>query len=171
MKLRYIIITLCMSGMISAGCTKKVDLEAHRQELLRLNEQMRTAHLTGDAGAIIAIQAYPYTKVNAGRVSHPTEEENIERFQNYMSSMKLTAWDDLSDPIITLSDDATLATVIYRKHLSMKPAGQPDAEPMEGIFAWQSTYKRTPEGWKQISDILTVLPEDQMIEELKAAGR
>jgi hypothetical protein len=158
---------LCFSTVVFCGCCEKVDLEAHRQELLRLNEMMRTAHLEGDAETIVSISQYPYTKVNSGRVTHPTKEENDERFRNYMSTMDLTAWDDLAEPIITISDDATLATVIYRKHLAMTPVDEPEAEPMEGIYAWQSTYRRTPEGWKQVSDVLTSLPAEAMVEELK----
>ncbi|UCE25377.1 MAG: hypothetical protein JSU74_04855 [Candidatus Zixiibacteriota bacterium] len=167
MKLLVFVLTLCLAGVVIHGCCEKVDLEAHRQELLRLNEMMRTAHLEGDAETIVSVSQYPYTKVNSGLVTHPTKEENDQRFRNYMSTMKLTAWDDLAEPIITISDDATLATVIYRKHLVMTPVDDPEAEPMEGIYAWQSTYRRTPEGWKQVSDVLTSLPAEALAEELK----
>ncbi len=170
MKSYSTLMAVLLAAAIFQGCCEKVDLEAHRQELLRLNETMQKAHLNGDAETIIAISAYPYTKVARGKISHPTEEENEQRFQNYMTTMKLSAWDDLQEPIVTISDDATLATVIYRKHLAMTPVDEPDAEPVEGIYAWQSTYKRTPEGWKQISDVLTSLPEAETIEELKALG-
>ncbi|UCE24305.1 MAG: hypothetical protein JSU74_13605 [Candidatus Zixiibacteriota bacterium] len=171
MKLYSALLGLLLAAAIFQGCCEKVDLEAHRQELLRLNETMRAAHLEGDAETIVAISTYPYTKVNSGKISHPTKEENDQRFQNYMTTMKLSAWDDLQEPIITMSDDATLATVIYRKHLAMTPVDEPDTEPMEGIYAWQSTYKRTPEGWKQVSDVLTSLPEDEAIEALKTVGK
>ena len=171
MKPHPIILTLLLAGVIVSCCQQKVDLEAARQELLQLNETMRTAHLSGDAETIVSISAYPYTKVNSGQISHPTKEENDQRFENYMTTMKLTAWDDLAEPIITISDDATMATVIYRKLLVMSPIDQPDAEPMEGIYAWQSTYRRTPEGWKQVSDILTSLPEVELQEALKELER
>ncbi|UCD65093.1 MAG: hypothetical protein JSW34_06595 [Candidatus Zixiibacteriota bacterium] len=171
MRFHSIILFLCVSGLIIQGCCEKVDQQAHRQQLLRLNEEMRAAHLSGDAQTIIANHAYPYTKVNGGRITHPSEEDIIIRFENYMSSMKLTAWDDLAEPIVMISEDATLATVFYRKHLAMVPADQPDAEPMEGIYAWQSTYKMTPDGWKQVSDILTSLPEEQLTEELATLNK
>jgi hypothetical protein len=149
------------------GCSPEIDLEAHRQALLKLNEKMRTAHLEGDAETIIAIHAYPYVKVNRGRVSHPSPEDQAERFRTYLATMNVTVWDDLVDPILTISDDASLATVIYRKRLVMRPMGQPDAEPMEGVYAWQSTYRRTSEGWRQISDVLSSLPSEAMVEELQ----
>ena len=150
------------------SCSPAIDLQAHRQALLELNEKMRTAHLEGDAETIIAIHAYPYAKVNRGRVSHPSPEDQAERFRNYLATMNVTVWDDLVDPIVVISDDASLATVIYRKRLVMRPVGQPDAEPMEGIYAWQSTYRRTSEGWKQISDVLSSLPPEAMAQELQS---
>ena len=159
-------VTVLAGLVLVVGCCNQVDLEAHRRTLFDLNEQMRTAHLDGDIETVISVQAYPYTKVNSGRVTHPTADEDAERFTNYLSGMNITAWDDLIEPIITISDDATLATVIYRKRLVMTPVGQGDAaQPFEGIFAWQSTYRRGPEGWKQISDVLTSLPAEELATE------
>ncbi|MFH1699185.1 MAG: hypothetical protein ABIE07_01245 [Candidatus Zixiibacteriota bacterium] len=168
MKLISVICFLFLTGWIIPGCCSKIDVETHRQELLSLNQEMRTAHIEGNAGIIISGQGYPYTQVNSGQVTHPTHEDDSERFQNYIGSMNITAWDDLIDPIVTISDDASLATVIYKKHLVMTRIAQPEAEPYEGIYAWQSTYRRTKEGWKQISDIVTTLPEEAMAEELKS---
>ncbi len=168
MKLLSIVVVICMAVMIVAGCSQKVDIEAHRQELLDLNDKMRTAHLEGDFETISGISAYPYVKVGRGLITYPTREEQSKRFREYLTSMKITSWDDLIEPIIVISDDASLATVTYRKLLVMVPAGQPDAEPYEGIYAWQSTYRRTSEGWKQISDVLTTLPEKETIEELES---
>jgi hypothetical protein len=154
--------------VIISGCSQKLDLEVYQQELLDLNEKMRSAHLEGDIETVTSINAYPYVKVNRGSVTHPTQGEQSERFREYLTSMKITAWDDLIEPIVIISDDASLATVIYRKLLVMVPVGQPASEPYEGIFAWQSTYRRTSEGWRQISDVLTTLPEMETIEELES---
>ena len=162
------IILFCLFPAAFPGCADRVDNEFHRQELLNLNKKMRIAHLEGDAETIISSHAYPYVAVKNGQVSRPSPEDHAARFNSYMASMDVTAWDDLIEPIVVISDDASLATVIYRKHLSMVPTSQPDSEPYEGIYVWQSTYRRTAEGWKQISDILTALPENETIEELKA---
>jgi len=161
------VLLLCAPWATLAGCADIVNVEAARQELFDLNDKMRTAHLEGDAATIIAVHDYPYTAVKNGRVTHPTAEDHAAQFTGYMDSMRLLAWDDLSDPIIHISDDASLAVVTYRKHLKMVPKAQPEAEAFEGIFVWQSSYRRTPAGWKQVSDITTTLPEAEMIEELK----
>jgi hypothetical protein len=162
-------LTLCCAAAAAIlSCTDAPNLETAHRELLDLNDQMRTAHLEGDAATIIAVHDYPYTTVKNGRVTHPTPDDHAAQFKGYMDSMKLLAWDDLSEPIIHVSDDASLAVVTYRKHLKMVPKAQPESEPSEGIFVWQSTYKQTPNGWKQISDIVTTLPEAEMIEELQA---
>jgi hypothetical protein len=163
-----IVTIYCVALSTLTGCASKIDTEARRQELLSLNDKMRTAHLDGDYETIIASHDDPYVAVKNGQVSRPSPEEHVARFKSYMTTMDVTAWDDLIDPIITFSDDASLATVIYRKHLSMVSMSQPDAEPYEGIFVWQSTYRRTPSGWKQISDILTTLPEEELLEELRS---
>jgi len=165
--LRFVFLS-CILLTIYLSCTDAINLETRRRELLDLNDKMRTAHLEGDAATIIAVHNYPYTAVKNGRVTHPTAEDHAAQFTGYMDSMKLLAWDDLSDPIIHISDDASLAVVTYRKHLKMVPKAQPEGEPYEGIFVWQSTYRRTPDGWKQISDITTTLPEAELLEEINA---
>jgi hypothetical protein len=49
----------------------------------------------------------------------------------------------------------------------MRPVDAPDSvESYIGVYAWQSTYRRTPEGWKMVADITTSLPP----EEVEAAG-
>lgn len=168
MKLLSVVAAACLIALIIAGCSRKADIEVYRQELLDLNNKMRTAHLEGDIETAIGVSAYPYVKVSRGSITHPTKEEQSERFRAYLTSMRITSWDDLIEPIIIISDDASLATVFYKKLLVMVPAEQPDSEPYEGIFAWQSTYRRTPEGWRQICDVLTTLPEKETLEELES---
>ena len=168
MRLLSFLAAAWLTAMVMAGCSQKVDIEVHKKELLELNDRMRSAHLEGDVEAVININAYPYIKVSRGAVTHPTPDEQNERFHNYLTSMKITAWDDLIEPIIVMADDASLATVTYRKLLVMVSAEAPNSEPYEGIYAWQSTYRRTPEGWKQVSDVLTTLPEEETLEELKS---
>jgi hypothetical protein len=156
-----LIVAVAAASIMFLQCTNQVDLDTRRQELIDYNERMRTAHLEGDYETILDAMAYPYTKVRNGEVARPTEQENTERYTQYMTTMNVTVWDDLEDPNITLSDDGSLATVIYRKRLVMEEINPVDAAaPFEGVFAWQSTYRYTDDGWKMIADVTTSLPRD-----------
>jgi hypothetical protein len=162
MKIAFLLAVVVVAAVIFYQCSDPIDLDTRRSELLEFNERMRTAHLEGDAETILAGLAYPYVKVRNGEVTHPTREENAERYQNYMSTMNVTVWDDLQDPIFTISADGSLATGVYNKQLVMASVDAPEGtEPYEGIFAWQSTYRYTDDGWKMIGDVTTSVPAEE----------
>jgi hypothetical protein len=172
MRLFLLSATTLLISAFGSGCGPNIDLASCRQELLEHSQRMRTAHLDGDVETILTSLAYPYTKIRNGEVWQPTESEDRQNFQNYLGSMDILRWDDLTDPIIVLSNDGSLATMTVRKHLVMVSRTSVDAEAaIEGIFAWQSTYRRTPEGWKQISDALTSLPQEELASELESLSR
>jgi len=128
---------------------------------LQLNDEQRAAHLAGDIQTILDVMADEYVQVRNGQVYRFTPQENVARFENYLTNMKILAWDDLVEPIIMIADDATLATMIVSKRLAMVPAVEVEsAEPVEYICAWQATYRRTPDGWVMIADATTELPKE-----------
>lgn len=117
--------------------------------LTELQARQRQAHLSADAPALTAMFADDFVSVQDGVVSRPSRDASRERFERYFAQVNFIAWDDLADPIIEVSGDGTLATVLVHKlvHLTFMGAKAEPEEEMT-IFAWAETWRRTGSRWE-----------------------
>jgi len=83
-------------------------------ELLRLHEQQKTAHLTYNAELFVEMFADNVTQLQRGSVVTRTKAENLKRFKTYFSGYKFLEWEDIIPPVIKISKDGTLATLMAR---------------------------------------------------------
>ena len=69
-------------------------------------------------------------------------------------------WDDITPPIIRVSDDATMAFVIVHKKVRLlsKEEGGKESEEVE-VFAWLTIYRKVDGKWKVTSIASTSTPE------------
>lgn len=155
-------VTIILLLAVLSNCRDRIDTEACKQGLLELNAKNREAHLAGDVQTILAGMAPEYFQVRRGRVYELSAQDNKMRFESYLGSMKILAWDDIAEPIVFVSDDGTLATMLVTKRLAMVPINAPDTTaPMEGVYAWQATYRRVDDIWIMIADATTELPPEE----------
>ena len=160
-KLRFGV-TIILLLVVVTSCRDRIDAEDSRQGLLELNDRHRAAHLAGDVQTILDGMAPEYFQVRRGRVYELSAQDNKRRFESYLGSMKILAWDDIAKPVVFVSDDGTLATMLVTKRLAMIPVNAPDtSEPMEGVYAWQATYRRVDDNWIMIADATTELPPEE----------
>ena len=129
-------------------------------ELLRGHYAARAAHFNHDAKAIYADFADDFVSVDAGQVKMPDRDAGMKRMQAYFDASTFLEWDDITPPIIRISDDATMAYVINHKKvrlLAKDKAGkmQEDIE----VFAWVAIYKKVDGRWKLASVVSTRTPE------------
>ena len=75
----------------------------------------------------------------------------MAQFQPYFDSVTFIAWDDIEAPIITLSSDAKMASVIVTKHVRIAARSNDQAEPQETFFAWLETWQKQAGEWKIIT--------------------
>jgi pSer/pThr/pTyr-binding forkhead associated (FHA) protein len=117
-------------------------------ELFELQARQREAHLSRDASRMAALFADDFVSVRDGEVTRPSRDESRERFERYFARVRFVAWDDIAEPVIEVSDDGTLATVLVRKrvHVAYVEAnGQPAEE--ETVFAWVEVWRRQDHRW------------------------
>jgi len=112
-------------------------------ELLKLQREQRRAHLAGDAAAMVDMFANDFVSVSDGIVSRPSRDESLARFTRYFGLVTFLAWEDIAEPVIEVSADGSLATVLVTKrvHLTYPDAAGAAAE--ETFFAWAETWRRT----------------------------
>jgi len=118
-------------------------------ELLDFQKRQREAHLNGDAELMVSMFADDFISIKDGEVTRPSREMSLERLARYFALVRFRAWDDLADPVIEVSGDGTLATVLVQKRVHITYPN-PDGEQVEGItnFAWVESWRRREERWE-----------------------
>ncbi len=85
-----------------------------------------------------------FTEVSKGKVSHPMKEDMVRRFQTYFDAVTFIEWDDTAPPVIKLSDDATMASMIVSKKVRLLTnEGKEEAT----TYAWTSTFQQINGKW------------------------
>lgn len=128
-------------------------------ELLRMHHRDRAAHFDRDAGYIFSNFADEYFSIGNGRVTSPDRSAGQKRMQAYLDSSIFLEWDDITPPIIRLSNDETLAYVLVNKRVRLlsKNEGGKQQEETE-VFAWTTTLRKIAGKWKVTSVTSTRTP-------------
>ncbi|MDF1696267.1 MAG: hypothetical protein P1U56_10560 [Saprospiraceae bacterium] len=152
MKHRYEFICLLIIFLVAIGACKNapsIDFEKEKQAILKLHHLQREVHFNKDSIQFADLLSENYISVNRGNISHPTHAELVSRYHNYFSSVEFVSWDDVSEPIIRLSDDAKLAYTIVDKLVIVSYESDKNEILRDTTnYAWTSIYKKYPNGWK-----------------------
>ena len=129
-------------------------------ELLRLHYADRAAHFNRDAAYIFSQMADDYVSVGGGRIRKGDPAAGLKRMQAYFDASTFIEWDDITPPVIRVSDDRSMATSIVHKRVRLraKDAAGVDREEIE-VFAWTATFRRVNGMWKLTSITSTNTPE------------
>lgn len=118
-------------------------------ELLRLHEQQKTAHLNYNAGLFVEMFAENLTQIQRGNVSTHTKAENLTRIKNYFGSFKFIEWENLKPPVIKISGDGTMATILVQKRVRGTYRNEKNEEVLDQTdFAWLEVWDKIDNKWK-----------------------
>jgi len=118
------------------------------KELLQLQQQERAAHFGKNAKLLVSVFADDFINIGAGKITRPTLEESRNRLQAYFDRSEFLEWDDMSPPIIRVSQDASMAYVIVHKRVRRKAKNeQGETEEESTDFAWLETYEKRADQW------------------------
>lgn len=121
---------------------------AAMNELLQLHEQQRVAHLSKNAELLVSLLAENFINVADGKITKPSREESLRRFRPYLERSTFLEWDDVSPPVIRVSDDASMASVIVHKRVRITaPDEKGDSRQDAAVFAWLETYEKRNGKW------------------------
>jgi formylglycine-generating enzyme required for sulfatase activity len=127
-------------------------------ELLRMHYRDRAAHFNRDAAAIYANFADEYFTIGDGRVNGADRAAGQKRMQTYFDASEFLEWDDITPPLIRVSDDGSMAFILVHKKVRLLNKNEGGKEGIE-VFAWTTTLKKINGKWKMTSVTSTRTPE------------
>ena len=130
------------------SCQTKDGYADAEKEIRDMLQQERKAHFDRDVELFVSEFAVGMTSVNKGVVSSPTKEENMQRIGKYFGRVEFVKWDDVADPIIRFSDDASLAYAIVQKQVIVSYADSLGKKMTESKdYAWATIYRKLNGKW------------------------
>ena len=127
-------------------------------ELLRMHYRDRAAHFNRDAASIYADFADEYFNIGNGQVNRADREAGQKRMQAYFDASTFLEWDDITPPVIRVSDDGSMAYILVHKKVRLLNKNGGGKEEIE-VFAWTTTLKKIDGKWKMTSVTSTRTPE------------
>lgn len=129
------------------SCYNRPDFEAEKKAIMILHDQQRKAHIQKNVALLFGDSLTDFIEVNRGTIRKPTREESMKRFQSYFDAVDFVKWDDVSPPVFSFSDDATMATTVVDKLVITKlKSGNGRLDTTH--FAWLSVYKKYNGQWQ-----------------------
>lgn len=128
-------------------------------ELLRGHYRGRAAHFGRDAAAIYTDFADEFFNLGNGQISLGDRDAGRKRMQAYFDASTFIEWDDITPPVIRVSDDGSMAFVLVHKRVRLLDKNDGGKEKIE-VFAWTTTLRKIAGKWKMTSVTSTRTPED-----------
>jgi hypothetical protein len=140
-----------LAFIVSVSCSQinQTSLADEEKYILEIHHALRDHHFKKDSTKFVNQLADHFISVNKGNISTPSHEELITRYSSYFSSVEFEKWDDVSEPIIRFSDDATMAYSVVDKMVVVTYPDD-DGNTIRGTthFAWTAIYRKYEGEWK-----------------------
>ena len=140
-------------GLALIGCQKNP--ESEKQEIAAIISSMHEAHFKQDADQFLEPLKDSFVEVRNGRYMVLKKSASREGLQSYFQNMEFLELDDTQEPVIEISDDASMAS--YTASIILK--GYYQGRPQFSKLAWQSVLKRSDGQWKIVSNVNTSLKD------------
>jgi formylglycine-generating enzyme len=127
-------------------------------ELLRLHYRDRAAHFERDAAYIFSQFADDSFNVGNGKVNRADRAAGQKGLQAYFDSSTFLEWDDITPPVIRVSDDGSMAYSHVHKKVRRLPRDQNSGAEEISVFAWTMTFRKISGKWKVTSVTSTNAP-------------
>lgn len=119
---------------------------------------MRDAHFESNAEKFLEPMLDSFIEVRSGSYMKLFSKESLPGVQSYFDSMEFLELEDTQEPIVEISEDASMASYIG----SIVVKGNLQGDPVFNKFSWQSTLRKSQGQWKIIQNVNTVLPDTRM---------
>ncbi len=122
-------------------------MEAEKKDILAIHEQQRKAHFEKNARLLLGDSSSDYIEINRGVVKSPSYTESLTKFESYFNAVDFLNWDDAAPPIISFSDDATMATVVVEKFVVVRNKTE-NNKIDTSHYAWLAIFKKANGKWQ-----------------------
>jgi hypothetical protein len=151
-----LVILLFLVGAVYAGAQPSPNLEKEKSELLRLHQSDREAHFKTDVDQLLENAPEEFISVSRGKINRSTKADTRKMFTGYFRDAKYYEWDDVEEPIIRISNDASMAWMITRtrvRRVQKNAAGEEKEEKF--VYAGIMTYEKRDGRWVRVANVST----------------
>ena len=152
----FIVILLLVACAACASAEPSADLEKEKAELLRIHKSDREAHFKTDVEGLLENSPEEFISVGRGKINRSSKEDARKMFTGYFRDAKYYEWDDVEEPIIRISNDASMAWMITRtrvRRVQKKPDGAEQEEKF--VYAGIMTYEKRDGHWVRVANVST----------------
>ena len=145
-----------VASALCASTQPSANLEKEKAELLRLHKSDREAHFKTDVDQLLANSPEEFISVSRGKISRSSEADARKMFTAYFRDAKYYEWDDVEEPIIRVSEDASMAWMITRtrvRRVQKNAAGEEKEEKF--VYAGIMTYEKRDGRWGRVANVST----------------
>src|SRR3954468_6054817 len=140
----------------SASADPSADLEKEKAELLRIHKSDREAHFTTDVDRLLENSPEEFISVGRGKINRSSKEDARKMFTGYFRDAKYYEWDDVEEPIIRISNDASIGWMITRTRVRRVQKKADGAEQEEKfVYAGIMTYEKRDGRWVRVANVST----------------
>ena len=155
----FTVILLLVACAASASAQPSADLEKEKAELLRIHKSDREAHFKTDVEGLLENSPEEFISVGRGKINRSSKEDARKMFTGYFRDAKYYEWDDVEEPIIRISNDASMAWMITRTRVRRVQKTADGAEKEEKfIYAGIMTYEKRDGHWVRVANVSTAEP-------------
>jgi len=152
----FTLILLFVAWPTSAGAQPSAALEKEKAELLRLHKSDREAHFKTDVDALLANSPEEFISVGRGKINRSSKDDARKMFTGYFRDAKYYEWDDVEEPIIRISNDASMAWMITRTRVRRVQKKTDGAEQEKKfVYAGIMTYEKRDGRWVRVANVST----------------
>ncbi len=163
MKRRNLFQILLVISIISIhfSCNTNTNMEELEKEILDLHKEMIDAHINKKVDFFTKNIADNYMQVQRGEINHPSKNEIIKGFDEYLNSTTFTKYENLQEPMVKVSKDGSLAWCIVQ----MKIEGEQKSEnnsirKLNFVVAWITLYEKMDNKWIRLGEVDNFKSED-----------
>jgi hypothetical protein len=150
------VVLLLVACAASANAEPSADLEKEKAELLRIHKSDREAHFKTDVDALLENSPEEFISVGRGKINRSSKDDARKMFTGYFRDAKYYEWDDVEEPIVRISNDASMAWMINRtrvRRVQKKPDGAEQEEKF--VYAGIMTYEKRDGRWVRVANVST----------------
>ncbi|HYP27796.1 MAG TPA: hypothetical protein VE262_13850 [Blastocatellia bacterium] len=155
----FVAFFLLVAGSAVTQAQVAANLEKEKAELLRLHKSAREAHFKTDVDLLQANAPEEMIAVSDGKVHRAKKSDSRKQFTEYFKGAKYYEWDDIEEPIIRISKDASMAWMITRIRVRRTQKDEAGKEVEEKfIYAGIMTYEKQSGKWVLVANVSTFEP-------------
>jgi hypothetical protein len=129
----------------------ELDLDRERAALLELHATVRRAHFETDVDQLLANGADEWINVRDANIARRRREEDVRIFTEYFDGAMYHEWDDIEPPIVSVSNDASLAWMIVNVRVRRTKNG----EELRFRYAGIETFEKRDGRWIKVVEVGT----------------